>query len=105
MVAAFATYVMSSTKPLADDRLLCIEAWNYLRDTMLLTLPQAYKASDQTANACLKNVCRGLKHTLNQADDRTGDVSRRLSRHRSIHFETPIRSSIHPRISDVAQSL
>ncbi len=74
MVAAFATYVMSSTKPLADDRLLCIEAWNYLRDTMLLTLPQAYKASDQTANACLKNVCRGLKHTLNQADDRTGDV-------------------------------
>ncbi|KLO20568.1 hypothetical protein SCHPADRAFT_897840 [Schizopora paradoxa] len=68
--SAFATYVISNPSPLVKDRLLCIEVWNYLRDTLLLTLPQANKTGDHTSNECLKNVCKGLKNILvKQADD------------------------------------
>lgn len=85
--AAFATYVISNIDALTRDRLLCVEAWNYLRDSLLITLPQVHKTNDQidqTTKSCIKNICRGMVRILKQGDETAGDISRALIRELSV---------------------
>jgi hypothetical protein len=59
--AGFSHYILSA--PRVCDSLCCAEAWNYLKDTLLLILSQSFVADDEPLALI---ICPSICHALLQ---------------------------------------